>query len=95
MSRERETQASLFTQIDVSGVGSPSHTEDDQQSAMNEHALLLRELLAAQDRQNELLEELIQQVGSVQTAKIQRIGSMETGKSRTLATMSPRGRSSK
>jgi hypothetical protein len=74
MSRERDTQASLFSQIDVSGVGPPSRSEDEGQNAQAEQTLLLRELLAAQDRQNELLEELIQQVGAVQRQKAKELG---------------------
>ena len=74
MSQERQTQASLYSQIDVSGVSSPNRSQNDGQNAMNEQALLLRELLAAQDRQNELLEELIQQVGAVQRQKAKELG---------------------
>lgn len=74
MSREHETPASLYSQIDVSGVGTPSRSEDEGQSALAEQTLLLRELLAAQDRQNELLEELIQQVGAAQRQKAKELG---------------------
>jgi hypothetical protein len=56
---------SLFTQVEVtaSTCESPAQDFDGYQS---EHARLLRELVAAQDRQNELLEELVSVVGAAQ-----------------------------
>jgi len=50
----------FFTQIDVAP-SNPKPLPQDQQSALGELCLLMREMLAAQDRQNELLEELVEQ----------------------------------
>jgi hypothetical protein len=66
-----------YSQIDV------SHTALDGPSPMyqphvncgaDEHTRLLREILAAQDRQNELLEELLTQVSSVQRQRSAELG---------------------
>lgn len=57
----RET-ASLFTQVEIGAGRQPEAdmvVEEDQSQ-------LLRQILAAQDRQNELLEELVAQVGATQ-----------------------------
>lgn len=74
MSRQQQSpsRSSLFSQIDVSqtayGGAPPAKNTDDQQ------ALLLRELLAGQDRQNELLEELVNQLGAVQKQRSNELG---------------------
>lgn len=61
MTQEQRPIASLFTQVDISA---GTHTSQVTGSA-NEIAQfqLLRDLLKAQDRTNELLEELVSQVG--------------------------------
>src|SRR5688500_4918653 len=61
MTQEQRPIASLFTQVDISA---GSHTSQVAGSA-NEIAQLqlLRELLKAQDRTNELLEELVTHIG--------------------------------
>jgi predicted DsbA family dithiol-disulfide isomerase len=51
----------LFTQLDVSPARDPQGT-----SPQDESLRLLRELVAGQDRQNELLEELISTIGAAQ-----------------------------
>ena len=54
--------APLFSQVDVSS-GTPHHSYMPPAQEQNE---LLREVLSAQDRTNELLEELISQVSATQ-----------------------------
>jgi hypothetical protein len=64
MAQER-SRPPLYSQIDVSQ--SPYHAPTHPTRAHDgELCYLLRQLLAGQDRQNELLEELLGQVGSVQ-----------------------------
>jgi hypothetical protein len=61
----------LFTQIDVSQAAcppSPGMRQDVEQTQ------LLREILAGQDRQNELLEELISQIGATQKQRSNELG---------------------
>ena len=63
----------LYSQIDV------SHTACQQQAAPadshgSEHTHLLHELLVAQDRQNELLEELVNQLGATQKQRANELG---------------------
>jgi len=53
----------LFSQIDVSPAAYPPAAAARQDV---EQSRLLREILAAQDRQNELLEELVNQLGAAQ-----------------------------
>lgn len=54
--------SSLFTQVDIT----PAASTKTQQvlSYGDEHALLLRQILTAQDRQNELMEELVNLLGA-------------------------------
>ena len=54
--------ASLFTQVDITA-GAQLARPRESQGWTDEQTSLLRGILAAQDRQNELLEELINQVG--------------------------------
>lgn len=73
MSEDRRSRPSLFTQIDVSQapyVPSPSSAG----GAGGEMVLLLRELLAAQDRQNELLEEMVNQLNATQRQRANELG---------------------
>ena len=65
MSHSQQPVSSLFSQVDVSA-GSKSQT---QAAADIEQTELLREVLAAQDRTNEILEEL---VGVMATSQKQR-----------------------
>jgi len=66
----------LFTQIDVSN--SPSQGRAVVQTHVapgdSEQTRLLREILAAQDRQNELLEELLSQVTATQRQRTTELG---------------------
>lgn len=56
----KNQQPQFFTQIDVAPTN-PKPQPMDQQSALGELCLLMREMIAAQDRQNELLEEMVEQ----------------------------------
>jgi hypothetical protein len=55
-------QAALFTQVDISASAQPAPSS----LSGEEVPTLLRQILAAQDRQNELLEELVSQLASNQ-----------------------------
>jgi hypothetical protein len=61
MTISRQNAPSLFSQVDVSTTFHPHPT-----SPREEHAELLREVLSAQDRTNELLEELVKTTGATQ-----------------------------
>jgi len=56
---------SLFTHIDVS-THTPADRKPDAELAAGDLVGVLRQFVAAQDRQNELLEELVEQMGSSQ-----------------------------
>jgi hypothetical protein len=59
---EPRTPAPLFTQVDIAAGSLPS--EKTLHSAPGyDQTMLLRDLVAGQDRQNELLEELVNQLG--------------------------------
>jgi hypothetical protein len=72
MSHEpQRTRPSMFSQIDVTTAaytGTPSGRQDLEQTR------LLREILAAQDRQNELLEDLVNHLGSAQKQRANELG---------------------
>jgi len=77
MSKDPQPGQSLFSQIDVShvGAGKPKQAATVRvPCAESEHTRLLREILSAQDRQNELLEELVAQVGSAQRQRATELG---------------------
>lgn len=65
------TRPPLFSQIDVSPTAFPAASTGRQDV---EQTRLLRELLAAQDRQNELLEEMIGQFNTVQKQRANELG---------------------
>lgn len=67
----QRTRSPLFSQIDVSPAAyppSPAGRQDIEQTR------LLREILAAQDRQNELLEEMVNQLGAAQKQRAAELG---------------------
>jgi len=64
MTKDLRTTTSLFTQVDISAGATLDRTASGG-SPEFEQARLLREILSAQDRQNELLEELVTQMGNV------------------------------
>ena len=72
MSHEpQRTRPPLFSQIDVTSAaytGTPGGRQDLEQTR------LLREILAAQDRQNELLEELVSHLGGAQKQRANELG---------------------
>jgi hypothetical protein len=65
MSQDSHSSPALFTQVDITAGTQLSRPREGQESAQ-EQVGLLRSILAAQDRQNELLEELVNQLGSAQ-----------------------------
>lgn len=73
MSEDRRPRPSFFSQIDVThGPSVPPTPVGGGGTA--EMVALLRELLAAQDRQNELLEEMINQFNSNQRQRANELG---------------------
>lgn len=73
MPDDRRQRPMFYTQIDVSH-GTYNPPAGGQSAGTAEIIGLLRELLAAQDRQNELLEELIAQVGAAQRQRAAELG---------------------
>ncbi|HID76408.1 MAG TPA: hypothetical protein EYP56_10475 [Planctomycetaceae bacterium] len=73
MSNDRTPRPSLFTQIDVSNAPSGGQPVLGGAS-LAEIACVLREILAAQDRQNELLEELVNQLNATQKQRAAELG---------------------
>jgi hypothetical protein len=71
MTRDPNSIPPLFTHVDVSASSVPSGSTGD---ATDDTNLLLRHLLAAQDRQNELLEELVEQMGTAQKQRANELG---------------------
>ncbi len=61
MSLDRQQIPHFFTQVDAYPQPVPSAPPSD---SLGELCTLMREMLAAQDRQNELLEELVVQIGA-------------------------------
>ena len=80
MSQESRSTPALFTQVDITAGVQINRGRDDGQE---EQVGLLRSILAAQDRQNELLEEMVSQLSSAHAPASGGIGPMEAGQSRT------------
>ncbi|MEX0978250.1 MAG: hypothetical protein WDZ48_05335 [Pirellulales bacterium] len=73
MSQDSGPTPALFTQVDISAgaqLGRPRDSGDTAQEQVG----LLRNMLAAQDRQNELLEELVNQFSAAQRQRNQELG---------------------
>jgi hypothetical protein len=70
--QDRQTTSSLFPPVDVTAAthAAPASVPDRGDS---EQTRLLRELVAAQDRQNELLEELVSQLSASQRQRSQEL----------------------
>jgi len=66
---ERQPSPPLFTQVDISAASHSASAERPD----GEQSRLLREILSAQDRQNELLEELIGHLTSTQRQRTQEL----------------------
>ena len=71
MPRDPNATPSLFTHVDVSAGAVPAGASDGLGDDSNG---LLRQLLAAQDRQNELLEELIEQMSAAHKQRANELG---------------------
>jgi hypothetical protein len=76
MTQKQRPGQQMYTQIDVSHTptetGKPAvHVQSNPDSS--EQTLLLREILAAQDRQNELLEEMVHQSTAMQRQRAQEL----------------------
>jgi hypothetical protein len=69
---QQRSRPPLYSQIDVS---QPQfHAAAPARGADGETAYLLRQILAGQDRQNEILEELISQIGAAQRQRVSELG---------------------
>jgi hypothetical protein len=73
MSHEPRATHALFTQVDISA-GAPLSRPRDAGELAEEQLGLLRSILAAQDRQNELLEELVGQLSAAQKQRNTELG---------------------
>lgn len=71
MTHHPET-SSLYNHVDVTQAASISEETGDRQS--DEMTAILREILAGQDRQNHLLEELVQQMSAAQKQRATELG---------------------
>jgi hypothetical protein len=69
---DRQPTPPLFTQVDISAGPMPGAPGGN--GAEPENTRLLREILTAQDRQNELLEELVTQLSAAQKQRNQELG---------------------
>ncbi len=65
-SQNRRTPASLYTQVDITAGQQTPQVRDRR----DEHTELLQDILAAQDRSNELLEELVAAMGAAQKQRV-------------------------
>jgi len=72
MSHDPPPTSSLFTQVDI-GAG-PHLNRPRETYPSDEHLAVLRNILAAQDRQNELLEELSSQLSAQQRQRTTELG---------------------
>lgn len=73
MSQDSRPSPALFTQVDITAGAQLSRPRDANDSA-DEQVGLLRSILSAQDRQNELLEELVNQLGAAQRQRNLELG---------------------
>jgi hypothetical protein len=71
MSQDSRPTPALFTQVDITAGAQVNRPEIEP---AQEQVTLLRNLLAAQDRQNELLEELVSQLNAAQRQRNQELG---------------------
>ncbi|MEM9351631.1 MAG: hypothetical protein AAGA92_01330 [Planctomycetota bacterium] len=70
MSQSQPPAAAIFSQVDVSAGAEPTEASVGQQAEQSE---LLREVLAAQDRTNEILEELVSVMAAQQKQRSQEL----------------------
>lgn len=71
MTRDSRSAAPLFSQVDIAPT---SHPTLAPMTPADEQTRLLRDILAAQDRQNELLEELVNQLSGPQKQRTAELG---------------------
>lgn len=74
MSQSQPSAATVYSQVDVSASGSPSSSAATEGAGQE----LLREVLAAQDRTNELLEELVGVMASSHKQRSQELHQWKT-----------------
>lgn len=72
MSHDSRPTPALFTQVDITA-GAQVDRARDARGSDEEQTGLLRNILAAQDRQNELLEELVNQMSAAQKQRNQEL----------------------
>jgi hypothetical protein len=73
MNPDSRSTPALFTQVDITAGAQLSQPRSGQDSS-EEQVGLLRNILAAQDRQNELLEELVNQLSAPQRQRNAELG---------------------
>ncbi|HEV3137688.1 MAG TPA: hypothetical protein VGZ26_07280 [Pirellulales bacterium] len=73
MSHDSRPASALFTQVDITAGAQLARPRDSQESG-EEQVGLLRSILAAQDRQNEILEELVNQLSAAQRQRSAELG---------------------
>jgi signal transduction histidine kinase len=72
MSQDSRPTPALFTQVDITA-GAQVNRAPASGAASEEQTTLLKNILAAQDRQNELLEELVNQMSTAQKQRNQEL----------------------
>jgi hypothetical protein len=72
MSQDSRPTPALFTQVDITA-GAQVNRASGAGAAAEEQTSLLKNILAAQDRQNELLEELVNQMSGAQKQRNQEL----------------------
>ncbi len=72
MSQNSRPTPALFTQVDITA-GAQVDRAAGADAAAEEQTVLLKSILAAQDRQNELLEELVSQMSAAQKQRNQEL----------------------
>ena len=75
--QDRQSTSSLFPPVDVTATAHAAPASPVERTE-SEHTRLLRELLAAQDRNNELLEELVSQMNASQRQRSQELGNWKS-----------------
>ena len=73
MERESHEVSPVF-RIDVTQSASESQVRDTQEDTQSEMVALMHQLVMGQDRQNELLEEMVDQMGAVQRQRSTELG---------------------
>ena len=74
MSQEPRSTPSMFTHVDVSADATSTPPESESHQTEEDFAGLMRQMVEAQDRQNELLEELVHQLGASQRQRTTELG---------------------